>query len=257
MGKRPKKKIVLILVEGQSDMNALQIVLPKLYQQVDEEIRVYFPTIQDVNQTGGDITSKYGIKPDNIEGCINKLFLYPFFQTTGLYPKDITEVVQIVDLDGAYVPADAIYEYDDPESETRNVTYFDNCIRTKNVNKIIERNLRKMGNLSHLASMDTIKVKTKVIKYSAYYFSSNLDHYIHHDANLSAQEKCNKADDYSVMCSADMKFFLNSFMEDCDAALGMTYDESWNFIKEGKHSLERHTNMNLLFQKILNNNIGS
>lgn len=38
MGKRPKRKIVLFLVEGKSDREALQLAIPELYDEIDEEI---------------------------------------------------------------------------------------------------------------------------------------------------------------------------------------------------------------------------
>ena len=38
MGKRPKRKIVLFLVEGKSDREALQLAIPELYDEIDAEI---------------------------------------------------------------------------------------------------------------------------------------------------------------------------------------------------------------------------
>lgn len=46
MGKRPKRKIVLFLVEGKSDREALKLAIPELYDQIDEDIEVYFPVIR-------------------------------------------------------------------------------------------------------------------------------------------------------------------------------------------------------------------
>lgn len=45
MGKRPKRRIVLFLVEGKSDREALQLAIPELYDQIDENIEVFFPTM--------------------------------------------------------------------------------------------------------------------------------------------------------------------------------------------------------------------
>ena len=58
MGKRPKRKIVLFLVEGKSDREALQLAIPELYDEIDEDIEVYFPIIRkEEEEKGGDITS--------------------------------------------------------------------------------------------------------------------------------------------------------------------------------------------------------
>ena len=40
MGKRPKRKIALFLVEGKSDREALKLAIPELYDQIDEDIEV-------------------------------------------------------------------------------------------------------------------------------------------------------------------------------------------------------------------------
>lgn len=42
MGKRPKRQIVLFLVEGKSDRKALQLAIPELYDRIDENIEVFF-----------------------------------------------------------------------------------------------------------------------------------------------------------------------------------------------------------------------
>lgn len=41
MGKRPKRKIVLFLVEGKSDREALKLAISELYEQIDDDIEVF------------------------------------------------------------------------------------------------------------------------------------------------------------------------------------------------------------------------
>lgn len=113
MGKRPKRKIVLFLVEGKSDREALKLAIPELYDQIDEDIEVYFPVIRrEDEEKGGDITTSlytdkqgktYWVHPNNIEDAIYTLFLEDFFDREKILPKDITEIIQIVDTDGAYI----------------------------------------------------------------------------------------------------------------------------------------------------------
>lgn len=250
---RPRKKVVVFIVEGQSDANALGLVIPKLYDQyVDEDILVEFAKMKDVDQDGGDITAKHGVHPENIEDMITKLILKPFFAETAIYPKDVLEIVQLVDTDGAYIPDECISV--NPESADRPV-YHDDCILTDNVEHIQVRNKEKRENLNHLVGLDTIKARSKSVPYSVYYFSSNLDHYINDDANLSPAEKCRRASDYSYSAAADINYFIDSITHDPVAAIGMSYEESWNFIREGTHSLEKHTNINILIERLLNKNI--
>lgn len=95
MGKRPKRQIVLFLVEGKSDREALQLAIPELYDQIDENIEVFFPAmVEDEEEIGGDITSKFKIWPRNIEEKIYEFFLKDFFDEQKIMPKDITEIVQ-------------------------------------------------------------------------------------------------------------------------------------------------------------------
>lgn len=54
MGKRPKRQIVLFLVEGKSDREALQLAIPELYDQIDENVEVFFPVmVEDEEEKGG------------------------------------------------------------------------------------------------------------------------------------------------------------------------------------------------------------
>ena len=114
---RPKKKVVLFLVEGASDQESLFVPISKLYHEIDPEILVRFQIMHDRDRnnrgkfyTGGDITSKFGINTGNIEDEINDLFLCPFFSSNYIFPKDVTEVIQIVDMDGAFIPSEAVIE---------------------------------------------------------------------------------------------------------------------------------------------------
>ena len=104
MGKRPKKKIFLFLVEGVSDRNALEVPFGQLLEDIDPDIVLEFAMLmQDDGSFGGDITSKNGIHPDNIERFIDEIMVSPLLKRTGLYPKDIVEIIHFVDMDGAYI----------------------------------------------------------------------------------------------------------------------------------------------------------
>ena len=262
MGKRPKKKIVLFLVEGKSDREALQIAISKLYEKFDENTRVEFSTIyhKDTEKRGGDITTtkytdkrgkKKWVSPENIEDAIYLLFLEKFFDEKKIMPKDISEVIQIVDLDGAYVPDDCIL-LDSKLSEDDAPFYTNSSINCLDVEKMVLRNKYKRENLNDLCARTTIKIKTQTKPYSIYFFSSNLDHFLHHKANLDNRQKVALADTFSngFIVDEDVEGFVRFFTEDPDAITGLTYDESWAFIKSGTNSLARHTNFNILLNKL-------
>lgn len=253
MGKRPKRRIVLFLVEGKSDREALQLAIPELYDQIDENIEVFFPTmVEDENEKGGDITSKYDVWPRNIEDKIYQFFLRDFFDKEKILPKDINEIIQIVDMDGVYVSDEMVCNGSNPKGEDRPY-YTEKAILTERVDGIIKRNSHKRENLDYLSTHDTIKVKQKKVKYSVYYFSSNLDHFLHNNANMDYSKKISEADSFARKYIGDVEGFVKCITEDPGAASGMNYQESWDFIKKiGPNSLQRHTNLNILLNDLQN-----
>jgi hypothetical protein len=202
--------------------------MSQLYEQIDENIEVYFLTMQDEKQSGGDITSKYGVNPKKIEELIDKLFVDPFLKKNGFYAKDLMEIIQIVDVDGVYIPEENVIFSEETGDDT---IYKNDSILTDRVNAIRERNMRKRDNLNLLMSLDAIKIDSKSIKYSVYYFSSNLDHYLHNNANLELRNKRQLAQDFSTKYVDNTEAFANVFLKDADAATDKSYDESWGIHK--------------------------
>ena len=260
---RPKRKYILFLVEGYTDTEVLAESFTSIYEEVsspEELIEVKFCTLKQGDQSGGDITSSNGVNPENIEGLIGKLFIDPFLEKNAfIYPKEISEVIQIVDLDGAFISDEMVVQLNADETEER-IRYSEDKIETVDVATIRERNARKSANLKRLVSMSEIVIRpkngrnTKTVKYSVYYFSCNMDHVIHDKLNLTAQEKVRLADDFLVASSGTCETLKETLCSDSVACSNMTYQESWDFIMEGKESLKRHTNLNLLIEKLYGNN---
>lgn len=247
MGKRPKKKIFLFLVEGVSDRNALEVPFGQLLEDIDPDIVLEFAMLmQDDGSFGGDITSKNGIHPDNIERFIDEIMVSPLLKRTGLYPKDIVEIIHFVDMDGAYIDDNLVVT--DGGNEDKPV-YYPDIIVMANPDHVKERNLCKSANLDVLTSLSSIKIGSKKIKYSVYYFSSNLDHFLYRDANSDEHGKVRRAAEFSMKheTSGSLERF---FEENETVTTDMTYGESWDFIKSGENSLKRHTNVNLLIKRL-------
>lgn len=251
MGKRPKRKIVLFLVEGKSDRTALSLAVPELFDRIDDSFEVFFPSIREHNvEVGGDITSKRGVEPENIQGLISQLFLEDFFDEEKIYPKDIYEIIQLVDMDGAYADDSFIEEGSNPTGEER-AFYERRRILCTNTSSMKEAHNRKRRNLDALTSMHSIKIDSKSVPYSIYYFSCNLDHFLHGDANLKSREKVHAAEEFSEKYAFDPIAFYRFISSDPCSASGKSYSESWDYIKDEAHSLERGTNLNLLLNRLL------
>lgn len=243
---REKVEIVLLLIEGASDEDALYIPISNMFERISERINVYPIFIHDSRSDSRDITSKYGVKPDNIERLISELAVEPFLRNSGLYPKHIKRIIQFVDLDGAYISdADIIQQEDKNISD---IIYLDKII-APNVECIIDRNKRKRANLDYLTQLDSIKIGSKMIDYSVFYFSSNLDHVLHNNANMPASMKRQAALDFQ-MFNSELNQFCDFFTSNNLVCSTDKYEESWQVIKEGKKSLSRVTNIHILLNEL-------
>lgn len=262
MGKRPKRQVILFLVEGDSERLALKNRIAEFYDAIDESIEVFFPEIflpandpSDPSakiETGGDITQRYDVYPGNYDDKVYEYFLRDFFDIEHLLPKDVTRVIQLVDMDGAYIDDSLVTECDNPSSDFKPI-YGDNSIICKRSSSLIGRHKRKQLNLDYLKTKNSIKIKTKTVPFSTYFFSCNLDHFIHNTANLEGREKTTWAEAFSSGFIGNPDGFAQFFITDPDSMHGKTYAESWEFITElgTLASLHRHTNIDILLEELL------
>ena len=85
------------------------------------------------------------------------------------------------------------------------------------------------------------------IPYHIYYMSSNLDHVLYNKLNSTDDEKENDANDFAIKYKDDLNGF-KAFIQDSDFSVNQDFIDSWNYIKQEKHSLERHTNFGLCLE---------
>lgn len=249
--KRPRRKVVIFLVEGPSELRALSPTIEALYDGIDPDYEVFFPPmIEDGSEHWGDLTAKYGINPDTVEKCIEKLYFNNFLKKEKLYPKDITQIIHIFDLDGVYIDDSCIIQGENPTGADKPF-YGNGVIITTNVDRIIERNKRKRENIDYLYTLSKIKIDSKSIPYSMYFFSSNLDHFLYNDANIvEGRDKVCRADAYAMQYVDSPKEFQQAIMSTPGVLADMSHEKTWDFIRErGRHSIDRHSNICLLFKK--------
>ena len=243
---RPTKKVILFVVEGDSDKHSLERPIQNLLQGNDQEIEATF-LVAD-----GDITSDSRINPDNIEKKMNRFYFEPFFSANEFYyPKDIIEVVQICDLDGTFVSDNYCKAFDANHYANEGFIYDPPYIYGKSQQAVIDRNHRKAENIRYLLTLNSIKVKTKTRPYSVYFFSSNIDHYLHNKLNTSVRDKINAAGEFADKCDENPKWLLEQICQSPNAIKNISHTESWDFIMEKCNSNERHTNFNLYLERLL------
>ena len=217
-----RKKIILFIVEGINDKTCLEGVLEKILDS--EEVRFQI--------TEGDITTRLGIDEYKIRNEIGKT-VKAFKDKYHLKPEHFLEVVHIIDTDGLFLQEDSVH-YADVEDPL----YMDDGIYTGKVEEMIERNKRKSAVVERMLELPAV---LKTISYSVYYFSSNMDHVLHNQANLSKAEKHDLADSFDEEYADKPEEFIRLMRESVFTVKG-TYEETWNFIRLDKNSVRRYSN---------------
>ena len=98
------------------------------------------------------------------------------------------------------------------------------------------------GNLNRLITTK----KIWKIPYSVYYMSCNLDHALYGKLNTSDEDKEKDAHAFAKQYKDDVPGFLK-YISESDFSVMDGYKESWKYIKQDLHSLERHTNLGICF----------
>lgn len=217
-----RKKVVLVIVEGPSDEEALGAVLNNYFGKD----RVY------VHTHHGDITTEKGNKCSNIISKVNEcvkqcMRQYPFKRS------DFKRIIHVVDMDGAFITDNAIVE----DKDAYKPIYTEEVIRTNHPEGIVKRNAQKRENINRLIPTSIIGN----IPYHIYYMSSNLDHVLYNKLNSTDVEKENDAHNFAIKYKDDLNGF-KAFLQDSDFSVNQNFIDSWDYIKQEKHSLERHTN---------------
>lgn len=222
------RKTVLFIVEGPSDKTALEKIFKKIYRR-NRGIEFKF--------TDGDISTDPDITMDNVRTRIYEV-VDGFLKDKKLEKTDIYQIVQVFDMDGAYIPDSAI-----TKGKTGAFIYTTTGIQCSDITKVVERNERKRMIMDYLLSVTEIEG----LPYEMYFMSCNLDHALYDEINLEPERKQDYADAfYEKFLDKEEKFidFLNT---DVVNGVPNTLSASWRYIKEDLHSVERHTNVHVYF----------
>ena len=237
MAKKSKeKRVLLFIVEGSNDEAALGMPLENLQKSFSPD------SLIRLGVTHGDITSNRRVKniAHKVTECVKEYQI-----KYSLQKRDICKVVLLLDMDGAYIPNDAIVrsvKYD-------KALYCESTILHMNPKVLQETHVFKQKHVNSLIELKHIWVD---IPFSVYFVSCNLDHVISGNANLTNREKSVAADDFSLKYGEAADGFL-AFFHNPDLVLAETFKESWDAIRVGLCSLQRHSNMNVFLSFITRN----
>ena len=223
-----RKKIVYVIVEGSSDETALGALFSRIYDKNTVHVEI----------THGDITSTKNVTAGNIVKKAAE-FIRRFAANNHLAKKDFQQIIHLLDTDGTYIPDECVLE--DPKADKP--IYSETDIRTATRAGIVKRNAQKSLAMDKLAALKTIWS----VPYQAYYMSCNLDHVLYGKQNSSDEEKESDAYAFAMQYKENIPAFLQ-FLRESDFSVGGGYLESWKFIRQELHSLQRHTNLGLCFE---------
>lgn len=222
-----RKKIIFVIVEGPSDDEALGMIFSRIY----DSRKVY------VHIMHGDITTARGVSPANVSSKIgNEIRTYA---SSNHYGKDdFDQIIHIVDMDGAFIPDEYVVE----DRKCTGILYTTTGIFTNNRQGILKRNQQKKANISKLCACQEIWK----VPYRMFYMSCNLDHVLYGKQNSTDKDKEYDAFQFARKYKNEIPEFLY-FISKSDFSVIGNYKESWEYIKQELHSLQRHTNLGLCF----------
>ena len=206
------KKVILFLVEGETDEDALAVIFTRLVNNHD----IKFEVLRTDITADEDMTVKY------IEERIDK-------------------VVQIIYTDVAFIPTSLV-----KQSRNRKTEYFDTHIEAKDKDRLIRRNISKRNIVYSLYNRETVAG----FPYEIYYFSRNMEHVLHDRAeDLTDDEKEELAFDIADQYTDQPEKFLEYLYDEGFHVCG-TYKDTWEFIMDGNHSLNRYCNVAVFFEQL-------
>ena len=222
-----EKKVIAVIVEGPSDESAIGGVLKEFFSS--EEVR--FAVVH------GDITSDKFTTVDNAVIKVERI-IDSIRSKYGYKWDDFIKVIHIADTDGTFTKDCVI------ENDTNDILYFEDHMESSDVVATESRNKHKAEIMFKLYS--TSKVHN--IQYRLYFNSCNLEHVLYKELkDFSDEEKEEMADEFAEKYEGKVEDFI-SLISEADVAVTGTYKDTWKFIEKEKHSLERHSNMHLIFK---------
>lgn len=222
----------IAVVEGEWDAESLAAI-----KDMCAEMKVHF------HKVGSDITSNMAYNRSNIVAQLTE-HVRQYIGEAKIQPGSLVGIMHVMDTDGAYIPQENVLE--DPEAPEHGIIYGEDCMRCRYPQVTRWRNERKGQLMERLSGLPHLTLERRRIPYQCYYMSRNLEHVLYGNAdNLTRKEKARLASGGEPWKIDPVK--LEALFLSSDVCVPGTYSETWNFIHEGMHSLERHSNMHFAF----------
>ena len=230
------RKVILFLVEGPTEKEALSGVLSRIFGCADLVFKVVH----------GDITTATSISSSNVFKEITE-YIRSELILNGFEASDVERVAHLVDTDGCFIPSENIHR-----TNEEGILYFLEYVSTNHLTQTQKRFQKKSRILNKLTTRNYLTISIQKIPYYVYFMSRNLEHALHNRfESLSSDEKTNLARSFDAEYNNNIHAFYLFINSPEVAASGDDYAETWEFIKQGNNSLHRHTNLHCIINEYM------
>lgn len=219
-----KGRVTHLVVEGPTDQTFLAEPLQQLFALTSQSVQ--FAVL------GNDVTSDERLSDKSFMSRIWSSIASTLSQL-GLCKSDLSRIIQITDLDGAFIPDSNIVG----GWKGNELFYTDNCIHAKDAQEIRRRNARKRRRIDTLLQTNSLSG----IPYLLCYMSQNIEHVLVDERNCFYKNKKLLAKERRSQWGKDLSTFKSIMQKYNDSC--QTWQESWAYVRTGLHSLERGTNL--------------
>lgn len=236
-----RRRIVLMVVEGSSDANLLQPAFSALERGKafqDVEFRCDVLTAPRHAET---FLQRNGFLPKPVARDTVRELVDRHLRSRGLEWAQLGCIMQVCDLDGAFVPDDHIVQ----QSGAEGISYTENLTFTPDPGLTLADHAEKRRSADVLIACNALKGRRCEIPYRLFHVSRNLEHaFVGETGNLSEREKMGVSARQAARYAADP----NKFRAMLDSLAMMhgspaSWEASWRYAMEGTHSLERGSNL--------------
>ena len=224
-----EKKVVAVIVEGPSDEKAIGGILKEFFSSAEVQFAVVH----------GDITSNYNTTKENAVAKVGTL-IETIKSKYGYKWGDFIKIIHITDTDGAFT------QNCFKEAEVENIQYYEDHMEYFDIEEVEKRNAHKSEIMFKLYTTG----KIRNIQYRLYFNSCNLEHVLYNELkDFSDDEKDILSDEFAEKYEGKVLEFID-FISDRSVSVEGTYKETWEYIEKDKNSLQRHSNMHLIFKTV-------
>lgn len=231
------KKVVIIIVEGNSDESLLYERLKELFSPAEIRFEPYH----------GDLFNDLRNRDLPIKEVVGS-FVKQKMQVRKFQKEDILAVIHIVDTDGVFISEDKVIV---DGSQAALTIYKNDRISVANAQQqsnIIRRNSNRSGRIREMYATNLILGRT--IDYKLYYFSRNLEHVLFNEPNPNEDDKCERVEDFLEELELHIEDFLDTHFPPISRDPQHDFSNSWRYVAGGVNSLQRLSNTTLLFEFI-------